>query len=203
MWIFKRSCFTLILSLLIGCSNPNGVSLNPVQDTVTIVRVDTVEVQRFDPRQCLINKSFEYVGIREETGNNDGPMIRKFLAFVGFEEGFAWCAAIMSEMYHACGVTNAPISAWSPDWDKAGKVIWQQGDLQSKARMLVKSADHFTIHYASKGRVGHVGMVVNATHSLNTFEGNTNDGGSREGDGTYFRVRPYSQIYKINRLIHD
>lgn len=202
MWYLKRSCFAFVLSLFIGCSTPDVVSLKPVQDTVIVVKTDTVFIQKFDPRQCLVNKSFDYVGIREETGNNDGPEVERLLKFVGFGKGYAWCAALMSVMYAECDI-KAPISAWSPDWANAGEIIWQQGDLPSKARMLVRPADHFTIHYASKGRVGHVGMVVKATHSLSTFEGNTNDGGSREGDGTYFRIRPYSQIYKINRLIHD
>jgi hypothetical protein len=202
MHILKTTCFAIILYLSTSCSTPNVVSLKPITDTVTVVRVDTV-FQKFDSRQCLIQKSFDYVGIREATGNNDGPEIERFLAFVGFDKGFAWCAAIMSTMFHECGVYNAPISAWSPDWSIAGDVIWQQGDLPSKARMLVRPGDHFTIYYKSKSRVGHVGMVVAARRSLNTFEGNTNEAGSSDGEGTYFRVRPLSMIYRINKLIDD
>lgn len=200
MFSIKRACTAIVLLLCIGCSNSNGLRLD--NTPAAIVRVDTVEVQKFDSRQCLISKSFEYVGIREETGKNDGPEVERFLEFVGFGKGYAWCAALMSVMYDECKVP-APKSAWSPDWANAGEVLWQQGDLPSKARMLVKPGDHFTIYYSSKGRVGHVGMAVKANLSLSTFEGNTNDGGSREGDGTYFRVRPYSMIYRINRLIHD
>ena len=46
--------------------------------------------------------------------------------------------------------------------------------------------------------MAHVGMIVGETKfSYNTIEGNTNDGGSRDGDGVYRMIRNKRSIYVI------
>ena len=192
-----KKLYLLLLLAIYGCSQP--VEQLPAKPTVDTV---FVEVEKFNPRQCVANTALEYLGVTEATGKNDGPEVEAFLSVTGLGPGYAWCASYMSFVFNECEV-EAPISAWSPDWSNAGEVIWQQGDLPSKARLLVKRSDHFTIYYNSKGRVGHVGLVIRAGATLTTIEGNTNIQGSREGDGVYIKQRPYSMVYKINRLIHD
>lgn len=195
--------FGIAMVLLVSsCSSPtNGI---PVKvDTLRVVNTDTVFIQKpVPPRDCVSNLALSYLGVTEATGNNDGPEIESFLALTGFGPGYAWCASFMSYLFHHCNV-EAPISAWSPDWAKAGEVIWRQGDLPSKARFITRKADHFTIYYNSKKRVGHVGLILGSGHRLTTIEGNTNQEGSREGDGVYIKQRPFSMVYQINRVIDE
>jgi hypothetical protein len=42
------------------------------------------------------------LGVKEKTNNNDGPIVKKFLAYVGLNEGYAWCAAFVSYCVGVC-----------------------------------------------------------------------------------------------------
>ena len=182
----KKIWITLVLLVFVSSSNTYGFRL----DTVSNKRSEVVAYAKL------------FLGVREATGNNDGPEVEAFLEITGFGPGYAWCAAYMAYVYNNCSI-EAPKSAWSPTWSNAGSVVWKSGEMPSKARRLVRQADHFTIYYKSKQRVGHVGMIVKPGLSMTTIEGNTNKAGSREGDGVYIKIRPLSQIYRINTLFND
>ena len=65
---------------------------------------------------------------------------------------------------------------------------------------ISEDGDCFTLYYQKLGRVGHVGLVAGEDEEyLTTIEGNTSDGGSRDGDGVYRRKRKKSSIWTINR----
>lgn len=152
-------------------------------------------------RDCVVEKAQSYVGVREATGRNDGEQVEKFLALTGFGPGYAWCAAYMSYIYHECKV-DSPVTAWSPSFGLAKDAVWKQGEGYQRAQLSAKPGDAFTIYYSSKGRIGHVGMYLYSTiNRVYTIEGNTNQAGSREGDGVYHKARHWNQVYRITNYI--
>lgn len=59
--------------------------------------------------------------------------------------------------------------------------------------------DIFGIYFPEKGRIAHVGFVDQWDGKwLITVEGNTNESGSREGDGVYRKRRLVSSISKVS-----
>ena len=137
------------------------------------------------------------VGIRERTNQNDGKEVEMYLASAGLKKGNPWCAAFVTWTYKQSGV-KAIRSGYSPAWFPKEKVIWQTGKGQSPNR-----ADVFGLWFANKGRVAHVGFIDawdEGNYAI-TVEGNTNEGGSREGDGVYRKRRLKKQIYVISRWL--
>jgi hypothetical protein len=132
------------------------------------------------------------IGIRELTGRNDGKAVEMYLASVGLKKGPPWCAAFVSWGYGMVGIQAAQ-SAWSPDWFPSGRVIWKQGRGEKP-----QPCDVFGIYFPDKRRVAHVGIVEQWGESVLTIEGNTNDAGSREGDGVYRKRRLPRQLYAVS-----
>lgn len=127
------------------------------------------------------------IGWREESGNS-GPLVDKILASVGLKGSKApWCAAwVVYVGDEAFGREQNPYprSAWSPDFVK--RPDWNRGRGTKPG-----PADTFGIYFPSLGRVAHTGLVEKLEGKMVvTIEGNTNDDGSREGDGVYRKRRP-------------
>jgi hypothetical protein len=128
----------------------------------------------------------------KEVGRNSGPLVDKILASVGLEGSRApWCAAwVVYIGDEAFGKKDNPYprSAWSPDFVKSPK--WDRGRGKKPDR-----ADAFGIYFQSLKRVAHTGIIekVEGKWAV-TIEGNTNDNGSRDGDGVYRKRRPLGTI---------
>lgn len=139
------------------------------------------------------------IGIREKTGNNDGKAVEGYLKSVGLGKGNPWCAAFVYWSLSAAGVENIPRSGYSPSWFPKKKVIYSS-DIKKPPPL---AGDVFGIWFSGKGRIAHVGFIdswTSGTYCI-TVEGNTNEAGSREGDGVYRKRRLKSQIYKVSRWI--
>jgi hypothetical protein len=138
------------------------------------------------------------LGTREATGRNDGQRVEQYLASCNLPKGNAWCAAFVSWTYQQAGV-NAMSSAWSPSWFQRNVIY----STTSTTNQTPQPADVFGIYFASKKRIAHVGFIDQwgtGPHCI-TVEGNTNEAGSREGDGVYRKRRLKSQIYQVSRWI--
>jgi len=86
--------------------------------------------------------------------------------------------AEMLRKHDAHLVGHAPVFVAKPTWDRQRRGV------------PLKPADVFGIWFNSMGRVAHVGLVEkNEGDWIVTIEGNTNGGGSRDGDGVYRRRR--------------
>lgn len=127
------------------------------------------------------------IGVREATGHNDGPAVEKYLASVGLGKGYAWC---QSFAYWVCkeayGKENNPLV-------KTGGVLrnWSETKLKKSKTPIVGS---IFVMDLGKG-LGHTGFVTGIEgDSILTIEGNTNDGGSREGIGVFARKRKINTI---------
>lgn len=152
-------------------------------------------------RQCLVETAESFIGVREATGNNDGPEVEAFLRSTGLGKGYAWCVAFLTFIYEDCGVPN-PKSAWSPDWGKEKDMIWQQGMSPRYAMVTALPGDITTFWYTSKGRIAHGEMLYYMTPAkVITIGGNTNVAGSREGDGVYVKERRWRSIYRITSYL--
>lgn len=140
------------------------------------------------------------LGVRELSGRNDGPRVEAYLAYVGLAKGNPWCAAFVCWSLHEAGMAN-PRSGWSPDLFPQRRICWQRSSsckpLAAKVA-LPKRGDVFGIYFPDKGRIAHVGFVDDwGDKYVVTVEGNTNEAGSREGDGVYRKRRLVSSIYRV------
>jgi hypothetical protein len=136
------------------------------------------------------------VGVKETLGANDGKEIRAYLKVTGFKQPVPWCAAFVSYCLTSNGIDN-PKTAWSPAWFADAR------KLVDPVKLKPEKADVFGVYFASHRRIAHVGFI----HSwppgdyFISVEGNTNDNGSREGDGVYKKRRIKRNAYKISRWI--
>jgi len=133
-----------------------------------------------------------------ETSPNRGVMVGKYLHSVGVNIPAPWCAAFVSFNLQQFKIPN-PNTAWSPDYAKPKDIIWT-----NKKRLTpLLPGDVVTYYYPHLKRVGHVGFYTGTdkTGYFVTIEGNTNGGGSRDGDGVYKKKREPGKIYAISRYI--
>jgi hypothetical protein len=143
-------------------------------------------------RGKIISFAKSTIGIKEATGRNDGKEVEEILKSVGLEKsGAPWCAAYVVWVGDsALGRDRNPYprSAWSPDFVR--NPTWNRG----RGR-LPTEASTFGVYFQSLKRVGHTGLVEKVSGDFAiTIEGNTNNGGSRDGDGVYRRRRLLSSL---------
>ena len=166
------------------------------------------------------------LGVKEKTGKNDGPRIEEYLRQVGLKKGDPWCAAFVCWVFDRAGVAN-PQTGWSPGLFAKSKVIWERGrkvavgtvavagkkvaggrelgagKVAAALRNLPQKGDVFGIWFADKGRIAHVGFVDSWTEKwLITVEGNTNEAGSREGDGVWRKRRLVRSVWQVSQFVN-
>lgn len=136
----------------------------------------------------LLPVAKSYLSVRESPpGSNDGPEIRRFLAYVGVHVPAAWCSAwvcvVISE-----AAARVPII---PEFNKSASalhllsanptlVLTQEQALQSISEGIPVLAvfDH-------GGGLGHVGIAYSDHGVISLIAGNTNVDGSRNGVGVF------------------
>lgn len=154
----------------------------------------------------------DQIGVMEQpAGSNRGPEVDAFLRCVGLNPAagsFPWCAAFVywcfEQAAQAGGRTNPlPKTAGVlAHWNKAGeRGIRRIGCVKATAQPdLVQPGHVFIMDYG--GGAGHTGLVVEVQGGkLVTIEGNTNDGGSRDGVGVFRREG--RKINSINKGFLD
>jgi hypothetical protein len=151
------------------------------------------------------------VGVREQPeGSNRGPEVDKYAQSVGLNPADAnpWCAAFV---YFCFNQAAQELSKPNPviktglvleHWKLAGKQgvprLLQEDAVANPA--LVQPGQIFIL--ATGGGHGHTGLVEQVQGGkLVTIEGNTNEGGSREGIGVFRRAS--RKLAEINRGFID
>lgn len=147
-------------------------------------------------QRCIEATYTSQIGVREATNHNDGKDVEKYLHSVKMGPGYAWCAAFVKWCLEQCGVVT-PISAWAPSAYNKDNPIFKDKKWIAQPR----AGDVFTIYSYSLKRVAHTGFFhrLRGDNAVETVEGNTNDNGSREGNGVYRRTRPLYSIHNISR----
>lgn len=160
----------------------------------------------------LLGKALEIaisqIGTREKPlGSNRGPQIDKYLKTTGLNPAggsYPWCAAFVYWCYDqaakALGRSNPLVKTAGvlAHWNQAGtkgiKRISRTAAMNNPS--LIKPGMIFIMQYGAT--TGHTGMVERVSGGkLVTIEGNTNDGGSREGIGVFRRdARKIADINK-------
>jgi hypothetical protein len=147
------------------------------------------------------------LGIKETTGDNDGPRVEEYLHAVGLKKGDPWCAAFVCWVFDKAGVSN-PHSGWSPDLFPKKNRIWQRsgslttGTRPGKQIPLPQQGDVFGIWFPEKHRIAHAGFVDHWGDTwLITVEGNTNEAGSREGDGVLRKRRMVRSVWQVANFV--
>lgn len=146
--------------------------------------------------------------MEDPLGSNSGPRVNQYLEAVGDKGGLPWCAAFVYWCFQeAAAALNVP----NPATRTAGAVdVWDEAGTRGTPRVaavvaaerpiLVQPGMVFVI--ATGGGHGHVGLVEKIEGTvLTTIEGNTNNGGSREGIGVFRRTT--RRIGHINRGFVD
>lgn len=126
------------------------------------------------------------LGVRESGAPNDGPRVRAYLLAADIRVPSAWCAAFVSWCFRQAG-HPLPRTGWSP-------ALFPE----SRIRLLPASGLVFGIYFPKLGRIGHCGFVERVQGDwIITIEGNTNQAGSREGDGVYRKWRHRRSVHRF------
>lgn len=159
-----------------------------------------------------------YIGkIEERDVDGDGspdnrdPIIDKMTKYVfdwynpsEKDEGYAWCAIFISYVLkeaYGYAFKDARVSRWERHLNINGEYIDNNTSVDFRKDFI-----YIGLWVRSDG-FGHIFFVdpmksfdFDSTSLVSTIEGNTNDDGSREGDGVYRRSRDLStfKLYRIN-----
>ena len=131
-------------------------------------------------------------------GSNRGPRVDEYLRGVGLDPAagsFPWCAAFVYSCFDSAATS---LGRQNPVVKTAGVLAhWNRAKAQGIRRILaaeaaaapglIKPGHIFIMDFG--GGAGHTGLIVGIqSGKLVTIEGNTNDGGSREGVGVFQRT---------------
>ena len=185
-----KSIVILFIAIVTGWPlAPKNLCLTPEHNTRTkIQRIYTAEL-----------------GIREKSGKNDGRRVVEYLHAVKLNKGDPWCAAFVCWVFDRAGVAN-PHTGWAPALFPKAKVIWQRqlmvqtgGELRKVIKPAIpQPGDVFGLWFPEKERIAHAGFVDRWEERwVITVEGNTNEAGSREGDGVWRKRRLTGSVWKV------
>lgn len=142
--------------------------------------------------------------VREAGGPNTGPRIRKYLANVDPPINVAapWCAAFVQYCAdRAAALAGAPNPL---DAVKLEAYVQSYHEWAKKAGAIVppeKAEPGDLVLYDFHGtRWDHIGILVvrpDADSWFRAIEGNTNEAGSRDGDGVFFKLRRLNNGYPV------
>lgn len=133
--------------------------------------------------------------VREEPeSSNRGPWVDRYLAAAGVEPGNPWCAAFVTFLAGVAGYDDLPshpaaVASWA-HWARDTR----------RRRDVPRRGDLFYILHPSG--TGHMGIVLSppdGAGQIRTIEGNTNEGGGREGYEVARRER-HARSLKFIRL---
>ncbi|MFC5411247.1 peptidoglycan-binding protein [Larkinella bovis] len=162
--------------------------------------------------QAVLAFAVTQIGVLESPrGSNRGPEVDQYLRSVGLNPAggnFAWCVAFL---YFCFQQASAKLNRPNPMIKTAGVMDhWNRAATKPVPRItttrainnpsLVKPGHIFTISLGDG--LGHCGIVEQVIGGkLVTIEGNTNEGGSREGIGVF--RRSLRKIVDINKGFID
>lgn len=141
--------------------------------------------------ETVIDIASDEIGVIEHGGNNRGKRVEEYLAAAALPPGNPWCAAFVAWVLKKAGIPIDPKKGWPLTGYCPHVETW------AKQRGILYTApargDAFLL-YDAEGPF-HIGFVekVRTDGFVDTIEGNTNDGGSADGDGVYRRRRAIGQ----------
>ena len=150
----------------------------------------------------------EVLSVRED-GANAGTFVERYLAAVGLGAGNPWCMAfVVLRLVKAAHSLSMILPQEMPrtgstvlfsDWGKKKSWWIRRADLEL-GREKIQEGDIVFYFFASKGRIAHTGIVVDAdsNNDFKTVEGNTSSGlrdvVDRDGQGVYMKQRSLNSL---------
>lgn len=168
----------------------NGLNADGLVGTATLAKLFPVQEPQSDKlairaMQIAQNK----VGVRELTGNNDGPEVEAYLKAVGLGKGYSWCMAFIVWCYDQAAAQLGLINPLV----RTGGCMKQWNETICRKVSTPQVGDIFIMDLGHGA--GHTGIVTGVRGDIvDTIEGNTNAGGSPNGDGVYVRSRNVNKI---------
>lgn len=168
------------------------VEVIPAEESI----LEIPEVVQAPVKMSLPEIYLSQIGVREATGKNDGPEVEMYLNHVGKSKGLAWCSAFVAWCLSEAEIKHT-VNAWSPTSENRRSFVYRNQSFSKEPA----PGDVFTIFYPRLKRVGHTGFYHANQNDfiIITVEGNTNEAGSREGDGVYKKYRSLRTIHSISR----
>lgn len=163
----------------------------------------TVNEQATSPiLKASLEVALSQLGIRETKGQpNRGPEVDAYIRSVGLNPtgGHSWCqafvywcfdkAASTASVANPCVQTGGVLAHWAKS--PRGNRVYAQAAFDDPS--TVSPGAIFIVDHGS-GR-GHTGLVLRiSAGEIDTIEGNTNERGSREGDGVYRKTRSLASV---------
>lgn len=119
------------------------------------------------------------LGVHEQGGNNTGPQVDQYLAAVGLDPGYPWCAAFLFFCFREASkrlalVNPVPRTA-------STQRLWTLSEPITRDSNPQPGYVYVLQHSPTSG---HVGIIesVGADGTIAEISGNTNQTGSREGN---------------------
>lgn len=135
----------------------------------------------------MLRMAASQIGVKEKPTNRT-----KYGRWYGMN-GQAWCAMFVSWVGAHSGVSLPRINS-----NRGFAAVVSARSFARKNNLLTKTprvgSVFFIIGRNGKGHTGFVESINWARRTITTVEGNTNAGGSRNGDGVYRRTRKISTI---------
>jgi hypothetical protein len=139
------------------------------------------------------------VGIREKSGNNDGPMVELIQKTIGGADNEPWCMSFMQTcLAYAEEKTGieSPIIA-----SEHVRTTWNETPVAQRVKAY--PLKYAIICWGYEGKTsGHTGVLTDYMRNswMATVEGNTGDSNMREGDGVYAKKRNWHRTGSLIRL---
>lgn len=170
--------------------------------TVLLITALTVSVGFSQPSKIdkLQHSYASQIGIREATGHNDGKAVEMYLQTVNLTKGYPWCAAFVKWNLLQAGFVEAyRINGMALSCHNKNNIVYFKNTFYKN----LLPGDVFTLYYPKLKRIGHTGFYDKQINSTvyRSAEGNTNEAGSREGDGVYYKYRSFKATYSITRWV--
>lgn len=157
---------------------------------------------------AIVHTAIEYLGKRE-VGNNSGPFVDRLLRYVGIYRPAPWCTAAAVTILHEAaqhlgGVSTCPRVAsgaklwrWAMRNPAKAERIRHAEDLRPGDVVIMGStvakADRIRRGRLASGHTWIAGSSATDKDGYHvSFEGNTNLGGSRDGQGFLSRTRTFA-----------
>ena len=157
-----------------------------------------------DPKTLLSEVAKSLVGIKESTGNNDGPEVETLQRTVGDSHNEAWCMSLVQTcLAYVEATLDKRSHVYPSEWCK---VVWDKTPVTE--RIFVPENGDIVIWRNSSGS-GHTGIIVDikkGDYWFTTVEGNTSAGVDkdgnivREGEGCYLKKRSFFGSNKMQLI---
>ncbi len=185
---FKQILSVLLITAFafsVGYANP----------PITVKQKAITQIEKSKSLQSIYTSQ---LGVRELTGNNDGTMVETYLQSVGLGKGNPWCAAFVKWSFLQAGY-SPPITGWSPTAFNANNVVYDGRNFLKQPQ----PGDVGVLWFPRLRRIAHTYFFDYAINKsvYSSVEGNTNEAGSRDGDGVYRKKRSYRATYRISRWV--